>query len=420
MDHLLFNSLTDPIPGIRGELDIIPIHHEGRELLYFHDMLGYATDNFVLDRSIGPLMVHFTGRRTVNEILDTIHSQDGSDIAESDLLHFVRFLDQNRILRSTYFKKISERLEREFESQDVRPAVTAGNSYPSDPAEIRRSFDKAFLEHDGVSSNIAGGNIKALYAPHIDPRVGMSSYVKAFAPLKTLQPKRVVLLATSHYAGLYHRHYLGKPFILSEKNFETPLGLVENDRQSVRKLAALKNAGITASDRAHRIEHSIELHLIFLKYLWAHDFSLVPILVGSLDDLLYMQDGDIGKKMSRLGDTLNEMFGTDPETLFLISGDLAHFGQKFGDKLPASTYFDEVHQFDRQLLDAAEKGVAGAVLDVMKTNNDQYRICGFPPLITFLSAVPGLEGIQTSYDLWDERERQSAVTFGSILYTCKQ
>ncbi len=195
---------------------------------------------------------------------------------------------------------------------------------------------------------------------------------------------------------------------------------MKNDRASVRKLASLKNAGISTSDRAHRIEHSIELHLIFLKYLWSHDFSLVPILVGSLNDLLYMQNGDIGMKLTHLGDALHAMFGNDPETLFLISGDLAHFGQKFGDKLPASTFFDQVHQFDRQLMEAAGKGRVDAVLDVMKTNNDQYRICGFPPLMTFLSAMPDLEGTQTSYDLWNERERESAVTFGSILYTKKQ
>ncbi len=219
MDHLLFNSLTDPIPGIRGELDIIPIHHEGRELLYFHDMLGYATDNFVLDRSIGPLMVHFTGRRTINEILDTIHDQDGSDIDESDLMRFIRFLDQNRILRSSYFKKISERFEQEFESMDVRPAVTAGNSYPSDPKEIRRVFDEAFATHDGVSLNLAGQNIKALYAPHIDPRVGMASYVKAFAPLRILKPKRIVLLATSHYAGLYRQPLSGETIYSIRETF---------------------------------------------------------------------------------------------------------------------------------------------------------------------------------------------------------
>ncbi len=415
MDQLLFNSLTEPIPGIRGELDIIPIHHEGRELLYFHDMLGYATDNFVLDRSVGPLMVHFTGRRTVNEILDVIHNQGSSDIGEPDLLRFIRLLDQNRILRSVYFRKISEHFEEEFESMDVRPPVTAGNSYPSDPKELRRQFDEAF-SRSGANTQTNGLVVKALYAPHIDPRVGMSSYVKAFGPLRSLRPKRVVLLATSHYAGLYNRRYLGKPFILTEKDFQTPLGIVKNDRESIRELAMLTNAGISTSDRAHRIEHSIELHLIFLKYLWSHEFSLVPILVGSLDELLYMPDGDLGTKMVNLSDALNRMFGDDPETLFLISGDLAHFGKKFGDKLPASTYFEEVHRFDKQLLRAAEKATPDAFFDVMKTNNDQYRICGFPPLMTFLNAIPGLEGRQTSYDLWDERERESAVTFGSILY----
>ncbi|HKK45723.1 MAG TPA: hypothetical protein VJ964_09390, partial [Balneolaceae bacterium] len=57
------------------------------------------------------------------------------------------------------------------------------------------------------------------------------------------------------------------------------------------------------------------------------------------------------------------------------------------------------------------------MLDLMTQDMDPYRICGFPPLYTFLNSMPELRGKVMGYDLWDERERESAVTFGSILYS---
>ena len=40
----------------------------------------------------------------------------------------------------------------------------------------------------------------------------------------------------------------------------------------------------------------------------------------------------------------------------------------------------------------------------------------FSPLVTFLTAFNGIEGKVLNYDVWDEKERESAVTYGSILF----
>ena len=53
---------------------------------------------------------------------------------------------------------------------------------------------------------------------------------------------------------------------------------------------------------------------------------------------------------------------------------------------------------------------------MMKENHDKYRICGFSTLVTFLTAFNGIEGKVLNYDVWDEKERESAVTYGSILF----
>ena len=417
MSDLIFNSVNTPIPGLRNDLDIMPIQHEGAEYLYFYDMLGYTPDNFVLKRETSYFLSMFDGEKSVTDIIHQI-PQNGDSIRKHDLLDFIQFLDSNLLLRSDHFKAFSNERELKFEESDVRPPSCAGGSYPADPVELRAMLEEHFSKLDSAEPV---DNIKALYAPHIDPRVGLKSYIKAFAPLKNVQPKRVVLIATSHYAGLYGSMYQNKPFIGSHKHFRTPLGRVTNDREGMELISTnATELGISLHDRAHRIEHSIEMHLIFLQYLWKHDFTLLPILAGSFDELLYLDNGHTAKKIDNMTDFLRNTYGSDDETLFLISGDLAHFGKKFGDPQPASNYFEEVQKFDQQFLDKATKAAPDQIIHLMRNSMDRYRICGFPPLLTFLKSIPNVKGKVLSYDLWDETERDSAVTFGSVLYTTIQ
>jgi len=408
----LFDSTTKPIPRLRRDLQIIPIEENGDSYLYFHDDRGYVTDDLALNRDVGQLLSLFDGQKSIGDL----SPQLGDGITQDDLLNFIQFLDQHRLLQSPFFKKHAEEIESQYEQSTIHNSVTAGQSYPADPKELRQHLDDAFAKHG--TQDIDTNHAKALYAPHIDPRVALDSYVQSFAPIKNLRPKRVVMIATSHYAGLYPEIYKNSPFVLVDKDFELPLGTIRRDQDAISELLkANGETGITDHDRAHRMEHSIELHLLFLSYLWDHDFEIVPFLTRGIDDLYYMEDGHLGQQLDNFSTLLRNRFGDDDETFFLISGDLAHFGQKFGDDQAASAMFDEVESFDHQFMNRAVQNQRAEILQLMKKDHDPYRICGFPPLYTFLQSMPNLRGIQLNYDLWDERERNSAVTFVSILYS---
>lgn len=405
---LLFNSKNDPIPGIRKDINIVPVENNGNSYLLFHDQLGYTPRGFALDRGVGPVLTLLDGRKSISDLAPYL----GNGVTAGELLEYIRFLDENRLLHSEYFRHYAEKLEQSYESSQVHEPASAGISYPADPDELQSYLDGLFAEYDAGPAE----SVKALYAPHIDPRVTSSGYVKAFGPIRNLRPKRVVILATSHYCELYPNIYDNRPFILTEKDFKMPLGTVKTDKEAVRQLSSLENAGVTVQDRAHRIEHSIELHLLYLGYLWDHDFAVVPILVGSFDDLFYMENGHLNDQINRFSRHLNHQFGDDSETLFLISGDLSHFGKKFGDNRAASAMIPEVQSFDRQFLTHAEAGNEKAILRLLKDRYDPYRVCGYPPLFTLLRTLPGIKGDVLSYEVWNERERESAVTYGSILY----
>ncbi len=431
--RLLFNSYTKPIPPVRYDVQQIPINQNGDSLLYFFDSMGYATPDLALPIESETMLSLIDGTRSVEDILKF----SSEDINEDQVLNYVRFLDEHGLLQSEYFTNHAELIETKYEESTSHHTTTAGVSYPSDPNELKEFLDNAFEEHE--QSNLVK-SAKALYAPHIDPRVGMSSYVKAFSAIKELTPKKVIIIGTSHYSGMYGKLYEEFPFIISDKTFEMPNGAVPSDITELTQILnqvqddrkesrvnknrdieldstslTTSKSGISLNDRAHRIEHSIELHLLFLNYLWDHEFEIAPILVGSLDELMYSENSFREEQLDAFSNILRTL--NDEETFFLISGDLAHFGYKFGDEKEASTMFEEVKLNDKRFLDIGASGKPEKLISLMKETYDPYRICGFPPLLTYLKAFPESRGSILSYDFWDEREQESAVSFGSILYT---
>ena len=406
----LFNSFSQPIPPVRYDLQYIPVQQDGDELLYFHDSLGYATPNFTLPSDSQSVLSLLDGQRSINQLVK--HST--GEVSKNDLLHYVKYLDENGILQSKFFKDISEKVELDYEQSRFHIGNSAGTSYPDKPYGLIAHLIKAFDDYEQSQPVDA----RAMFAPHIDPRIGMESYVKAFSAIQHLQPKKVFIIATSHYSGMYGDLYADTPFIVTEKTFQLPNGSIEA-HQNFRRMNSpkqWKNMGVTFKDRAHRVEHSIEMHVLYLNHIWKHDFEIIPILVTGMDELLYSDDSFRHKQLQAFSKFMGETYGNDEEAFFLISGDLSHFGKKFGDEEAASELLDNVDANDRLFMQAGASGNYKHLIYMMKENFDRYRICGFPPLVTFLSSFEGMEGTLHSYDLWDERDRESAVSYGSILF----
>lgn len=410
----IFNSYTDPIPPLRYDVQIIPIKQNGETFLYFQDQMGYANSNFAVPYSAQSLFSLFDGSRSIEDILEF----SADEITKEQVLEYVQFLDENVLLHSTHFKEQAEKTESDYEQADIHPSFTAGLSYPEDREELTHFLNEAF---EKLPDTEPASQAKALYAPHIDYRVGLNSYVKAFSSIKNLKPKRVVLLGTSHYSGMYPDLYEGFPFVISDKDFKMVNGTLKADRKVLSTIREKIQGneveyGITFQDRAHRIEHSIELHLLLLNHLWDHAFEILPILVGSLDELFYKADGFQGQQVEKFSGLMKELFEADENTFFCISGDLAHVGKKFGDDKPAKKLFEEVRNFDETFLDIGASGSPQKILSLMSQKYDPYRICGYPPLYAYLKTFTGVSGEILTYDIWDEEERESGVSFGSILY----
>jgi MEMO1 family protein len=183
----------------------------------------------------------------------------------------------------------------------VRPAAVAGSFYPGDPSALAAEV-AAYLGEAAGTRNARPP--KAIIAPHAgyiySGPVAASIYAR-LAPLRGIV-RRVVL------AGPAHRVYVEGAALPAAHAFSSPLGAVPLDLEAIAKLRALPF--VEVSDRAHALEHSLEVHLPFLQSMLG-EFALVPLVVGDAAP----------HEMAELFDVL---WG-GPETLIVVSSDLSHY-----------------------------------------------------------------------------------------------
>ena len=91
----------------------------------------------------------------------------------------------------------------------------------------------------------------------------------------------------------------------------------------------------------HRAEHSIEFQVVFLQYVLGKErsFSIVPILVGSFQDLLERGIDPIDDpEVRRFVEALRLAEAASGKNVAYIGGiDLCHVGPEFGDPAPVDS-----------------------------------------------------------------------------------
>lgn len=184
----------------------------------------------------------------------------------------------------------------------VRQPAVAGAFYPREAAALKAQVD-GYLAAARAGAD-GSPPPKAIIAPHAgfiySGPIAASAYAR-LAPLRG-RIRRVVL------AGPAHRVYVRGAAVPAARAFASPLGEVALDGEAIAALRALPF--VEESDRAHALEHSLEVHLPFLQGVLG-EFRLVPIVVGDADP----------HEMACL---LEALWGGE-ETLVVVSSDLSHY-----------------------------------------------------------------------------------------------
>jgi AmmeMemoRadiSam system protein B len=353
----------------------------------------------------------FTGARTLREVQLAAAARGGAPVSLDELADLIAALDEAMLLDGPTY--------RAYLSGPVRKPVCIG-CYPEDPDGIRATLKKLFTDPGGpgLPASDAGpsphGRLRAALLPHMDYARGGVTYGWGFKELaERTDAKLFVIVATSHYSP--------NRFTLTRMNFETPLGTVATDQAYIDRLVRHYGDGLFDDPLAHLPEHSVELEVLPLQYLFEgrRDIRIVPLLVGSFQDRVLFQSDpaeadDIGRMVAALRRA--EAEAGEP-VCYLISGDLAHIGPKFGDPLPVSEpQLTASRARDELILDRLAAADPSGYFQVLTEEGDERRICGFPPTWLTLAAARPRTGRVLKYDRSVHPTGHESVSFAAAAF----
>jgi AmmeMemoRadiSam system protein B len=172
-------------------------------------------------------------------------------------------------------------------------------------------------------------------------------------------------------------------------------------------------------EAAHLPEHSIELEVVLLQYLYENRKSIriVPLAVGSFEDAVAEDKSPSAfADIARMIDALRRVEKETAEPIcYIISGDLAHLGPKFGDSGPVDQrQLEQSREQDGLLLKAAEAIDLDAYFQVITREKDCRRICGLPPTYTLLEFLKPTAGKVLHYQQYVHPQGYESVSFASM------
>jgi AmmeMemoRadiSam system protein B len=232
----------------------------------------------------------------------------------------------------------------------VRSSPIAGSWYPGEPAALRAEVDRYLA---AVPAAPLPGRLIGLIAPHAGLRYSGAVAAHAYALLRGRRELTAVLVGPSHRAAfdgvaLYDRGA-----------FETPLGRVPVDEEMA---ARLQTGVVFADERPHRLEHSLEMQLPFLRHL-VPGVRIVPLLMGS----------QVREEAEGLAEALATVAGKD-DVLLVASSDLSHYH-------PAPV----ANRLDAEVVAEVEAFRPEGLMDLLERSHE--HACGGGPMVAVMLAA---------------------------------
>lgn len=234
----------------------------------------------------------------------------------------------------------------------IRQPAVAGSFYPADPSQLSNQLIKL------VRSEKSPAAATAIIVPHAG--YVYSGAVAGEVIAATKIPKTVVMLGPNHQG-------VGQEVAVSAADgWATPLGEVPVNTVLREKLCQ-SIPSLQADERAHQLEHSLEVMLPLLLQC-RPDLEIVPISLRTLDLAGCLQLG------SQIASALSLQ---DEEVLLLASSDMNHF-------LDADT----TEKLDFMAIDAMTGFDPERLYQVVMDN--RISMCGVLPAVVVMQAAKEL------------------------------
>lgn len=403
---------TDRLPRLRF-VEAYPIEQEGQAVYLLRDPTGYAGGSMTATAEALFIMQHLDGAHTLDAVMRSFQKAFGQPASPQDIRQLIDWLDQHFFLETELFARRKQQVDSEFIQSETRPFTCFETNVP--PKDLREKLDRCF----GDAGFCPGPQIVAdkpglsgLIAPHIDYDRGGAVYGAAYGELfSRFSGDTIVILGTNHQPAQ-------TPIILTDKDFQTPLGTVRTDRDLVARLAEQIPGDPFADQIAHRREHSVELAATMIAYAGrCESVRIVPILVSGVNDRIELgQSPDDSTELSGTIGALRELVGARRGKVMLIaSADLAHVGQQFGDSFVLDEpLLGRLKDKDHQSLEFVKQGDAQGFAGYIAKEKDQRNVCGLGPIYLLLSALTPTQGRVLGYDQWVHEQGFGSVSFAAV------
>lgn len=405
-------------PKLRS-IDVFPCESSGQKVIGLRDPSRLDDKVLLVSYPVFFVMSLFDGTRSLLDIKTEYMRKFGEILYAERLEEIIQYLDDHYLLDNERFKSYCRKLEEEFTAAHLRKAVFAGTGYAADPQKLIEQIEGFFTAPRGPGAPGAartGEPLKGLIAPHIDFQRGGTCYAWPYKALLELPPPDLfIVLGTVHVPTK-------NPFVLTRKNFETPLGTVPSETALIASLEKKLPFDPFKDEIVHKTEHTIEFQLLFLNYCF-HDkvpFKIIPILCSSFHDAITEGISPLDKPyFHAFINALRETVEASPyQTCFIASADLAHCGIRFGDASPpTSDFLRNLEREDRALLSSVEEMDGEAFYRSVQRDKDRRNICGLPPIYTLLSVLDADKGRLLDYQQSVEPGGGSVVSYASLVFS---
>jgi AmmeMemoRadiSam system protein B len=149
--------------------------------------------------------------------------------------------------------------------------------------------------------------------------------------------------------------------VMGEGVWRTPLGDVEVDGETAKKIVEQSHI-IDFDDSAHRFEHSIEVQLPFLQYLYGSAFKIVPICF-LMQDLVSARE--VGQAVAKAL--------TGKNAVVIASSDMTHYEPQ-----------ERAKKKDTQALDAVGSLDEAKFYSIIESQH--ISTCGYGPIAALITA----------------------------------
>jgi len=243
----------------------------------------------------------------------------------------------------------------------VRHPCQAGAFYAGTAESLKRQIENCFLHELGPGKipevvKTGPGQVIGLVCPHAGYMFSGPVAAHAYYRLALDGKPDVVVLFGPNHTG-----YGSALAVMNEGFWRTPLGDVEVDGESATRIAH-ESRIVDVDDSAHRLEHSIEVQLPFLQYLYGSDFKIVPIC-------FLMQDLSSAREV---GQAVAKVLA-GKNAVIIASSDMTHYEPQ-----------ESAKKKDEKALETVEAMDEAKFYSVIEAH--RISACGYGPIAALISA----------------------------------